>query len=168
MDIKLLSQKYEVKLIEDDDVDKVFEVCKSNQLYYKYCPPQVTVESIKSDMKALPNNKSYSDKYYIGFFKDSVLIATMDLILDYPDVDTAFIGFFMVNKKVQDNGIGSSIIEEVSAFLKLNNFLHIRLGYVKGNSQSECFWEKNNFKKIGLEVPTKDYIIVVMQKELHN
>lgn len=166
MDIKLLSQKYDVKLIEEDDIDKVFEVCKSNQLYYKYCPPQVTVESIKSDMKALPNNKSYSDKYYIGFFKSSVLIAIMDLILEYPNTDTAFIGFFMMNKKIQGNGIGSSIIEEVSNFLKSEKFIHIRLGYAKGNPQSEYFWVKNKFKKIGLEVPTKDYIIVVMQKEL--
>lgn len=34
----------------------------------------------------------------------------MDLILNFPDNDTAFIGFFMMNQALQGKGIGSEII----------------------------------------------------------
>ena len=37
------------------------------------------------------------DKYYLGFFAGDELVAVMDLILNYPKADIAFIGFFMMN-----------------------------------------------------------------------
>ena len=40
----------------------------------------VTVESILEDMEALPPNKGYEDKHYIGFFYEDTLAAVMNLI----------------------------------------------------------------------------------------
>lgn len=36
----------------------------------------VTVESILEDMEALPPNKGYEDKHFIGFFQNSIITAT--------------------------------------------------------------------------------------------
>ena len=57
----------------------------------------VTLESIREDMKVLPPGKSGEDKFYVGFFDGSMLTAVMDLILKYPNDETAFIGLFMVD-----------------------------------------------------------------------
>ena len=70
-------------------------------MFYDYCPPFGSVENIKDDLAALPPNKTINDKYYIGFYDGNVLIAVMDLILGYPNENTGFIGFFMVNKTFQ-------------------------------------------------------------------
>lgn len=64
------------------------------------------------------------------------------------------------------NGIGTSIITEVCLYLKKIGFTYVRLGYIKGNPQSEAFWIKNHFIKTGDEVQTDDYAIVVMQRTL--
>ena len=46
-------------------------------------------------------------KYYIGFFENSMLVAIMDLIDGYPNSNSAFIGFFMMSRTLQGVGIGS-------------------------------------------------------------
>ncbi len=47
-----------------------------------------------------------------------MLIAVMDLILKYPNDETAFIGLFMVDSASQGKGTGTAIIEECLCFLK--------------------------------------------------
>ena len=96
-----------------------------NKIYYQYHPPFVTKESIVEDMKALPPNKGYDNKYYIGFFEEDSLSANMDLILGYPTDEIAFIGLFMTNVYHQNKGVGSNIIQDVRNYLK-------QLGYKKG------------------------------------
>lgn len=90
----------------------------------------------------MPPNKTYKDKYYIGFYNNDVLVAVMDLICKYPNDETAFIGFFMTNSKLQGTGIGTNIITECLQYLKLIGYKQVRLRYVKENSQPKAFWEK--------------------------
>lgn len=164
--LKDLSKEYQVRLIEESDVEKVYDLCKQNPQYYQYCPPFVTMDSIRADMAALPPKKTMEDKYYMGFFRQDVLVAVMDLILKYPNEKTAFIGFFMVNVKFQGKGIGTAIIEEAEKYLKSIGFDYIRLGFAKGNPQSENFWTKNGFERTGVEAQNEGYVVVVLQKIL--
>lgn len=165
MNIKTLSKSYQVKKLEDTDVLAVYELCKRNPQYYKHCPPAVSEESIKADMQALPPGKTSEDKYYIGFYDDKKLLAVMDLIVKYPNDLTAFIGFFMMDADEQGKGTGSQIISELCGALK-EEFTRVRLGYVKGNGQSENFWMKNLFEKTGVESKTDHYDVVMMQRTL--
>lgn len=145
MDIKELSSKYVIKRLGNSDIQDIFNLCCENKLYYEYCPPMVTEESIKKDMIALPPNTKIDDKFYIGFYKEENLIAVMDLIDGYPEQKIAYIGFFMTNVAIQKRGIGSKIISELCDYLKQKGFISIRLAWVKGNPQAEHFWLKNMF-----------------------
>lgn len=145
MDIKGLSSKYVVKKLGNSDIQDIFNLCCENKLYYEYCPPMVTEESIKRDMTALPPNTKIDDKFYIGFYKEGKLIAVMDLIDGYPEQKIAYIGFFMTNVTIQKRGVGSEIISELCDCLKQKGFISIRLAWVKGNPQAEHFWLKNMF-----------------------
>ena len=93
MDISFFSNDYTVRRMEKADVADIYLLCSKNGLYYQYCPPFVTEQSILDDMKALPPNKEICDKYYVGYYKGEELIAVMDFIMAYPDEKTAFIGF---------------------------------------------------------------------------
>lgn len=166
MNIQELSNKYSVRELSEEDVDIVYEIALGNPLFYEHCPPKAKKENILSDMKALPPNCTYKQKYYLGFFQDSKLIAVMDLILDFPNSETAFIGFFMLDKSYQGRGKGTELIEEASGYLKTLGYSHIRLGYAKGNPQSRAFWLKNNFIAIGVESEQEGYTVVLMDREL--
>ena len=158
MNIGLLSKKYQVRALDINDVDIIYEMSCKNEIYYKYHSPFVTKESIVEDMKALPPNKSYDDKYYVGFFEGDSLVANMGLILGYPTDETAFIGLFMTNVRYQNKGVGSDIIKDVCNYLKQLGCRKARIGVDKGNPQSNSFWKKNGFYIIS----EKEYIVMEM------
>ncbi|MDE7263905.1 MAG: GNAT family N-acetyltransferase [Anaeroplasmataceae bacterium] len=165
MDIHQLSKKYQVMILQSKDVEDVLELCLENTLYYEYCPPLPTKESILEDMTKLPPRTTEKDKFYLGFYEKKKLIAVMDLILGYPNEHTAFIGFFMLRKSLQGKGIGSSIIDECFSYLH-HFYSHIRLGYVLGNLQSEAFWLKQGFQRTGLVLKEENYSIVVLEHRI--
>lgn len=69
----------------------------------------------------------------------------MDLIDGYPNHETAFIGFFMVDAAFQGWGTGSFIISETADYLRRIGKTAIRLGIDADNPQSNAFWRKNGF-----------------------
>lgn len=166
IEIQSLSGQYFVRRVTETDIPNVYALCSKNRLYYKHCPPAVTEQSILNDMNALPPNKSIRDKYYLGYFDSDQLIAVMDLILAYPDEKTALIGFFMTDVSVQNCGIGSKIIDELCSYLKTLSLSGVRLGWVKGNPQSEHFWHKNQFKETGVSYDTDHYTVIVGHRVL--
>ncbi|MBD5450407.1 MAG: GNAT family N-acetyltransferase, partial [Lachnospiraceae bacterium] len=145
MNIKLLSNTFDVRRLSIEDTDLIYNLSCKNKIFYQFHPPFVTRESIQEDIRALPAGKDYNDKYYIGFFEKETLVAIMDLILDYPTKDTAFIGLFMMDFEYQNKNIGSKIISECTKCLKILGFHKIRLGVDKENPQSNAFWKKNSF-----------------------
>ena len=72
----------------------------------------------------------------------------MDLILNYPEYHIAYIGFFMVNAKYQNAGIGSKIVCDSLGYLREEGFEKVRIGVDKGNPQSFAFWKKNGFSVV--------------------
>lgn len=166
INMKELSCEYEVRRMDERDVDAIYQLSTGNPLFYEYCPPYVTKESIVEDMKALPPGRSREDKFYIGYFNGSELVAIMDLILHYPKEETAFIGLFMMNERYQGDGIGSKIIEESMIYLKKIGFEYVRLAFAKGNPQSEAFWSRNSFVKTGEEAENEGYTAILMERRL--
>ena len=166
MEIRFFSRKYTVRTLSEDDIPAVYDLCSQNPQYYRYCPPSVSEESIRQDMTALPPGKDPADKYYIGYFDDEHLIAVMDFIDGFPDAETAFIGFFMVDHSIQGQGIGTEIIRDLCEYLAECGFAAMRLGWVRGNPQSEHFWHKCGFYETGVESKTEDYTIRIAQKRL--
>lgn len=166
MSVLHISKEYMVRKLTENDAKHVYMLLTGNPVYFEFCSPKPSIESVLEDMKALPPNKTYDDKFYIGFYKCGRLIAVMDLIYRYPNENTAFIGFFMMDKMYQGKGIGSTIIEESLAYLEKQGFTHVRLGYMKGNKQSRHFWIKNGFTPTGIETNNSQGTVVVMQRKI--
>lgn len=140
MDYTKFSGTYTVRRLFRDDIPSVFALCEKNPQFYEHCPPFVTPKNIEADL--------------------------MDFIDHYPDAQSGFIGFFMMEKDLQGTGVGSSIITELCACLAQWDYQYIRLGYVDGNEQSRSFWLKNQFTDTGLRDHTNDYTVVVMNRFL--
>lgn len=165
--LEKISNKYNVRRLDGSDVNTVLELCSENILYYQYCPPFITKEGAIQDMEVLPPGKTKSDKYYLGYFENDVLIAVLDLITGYPNKSTAYIGLFMMDIKVQGKGIGTEIIEELCNYLKNTGFKRVELAWVKGNPQSEKFWSKNNFNIIGERSSNASDHVIAAERELN-
>ena len=165
IDISKISSLYKIRRLDDSDADAVLELCLGNPQFYDYCEEEPTKEQVLFDLKETPAGKAAEDKYFIGFYQNEALVAVMDLIDGYPNSSTAYIGFFMMNKSLQGQGLGSEIITEIAERLKALGFSVIRLAINKGNPQSAHFWEKNGFKTIK-EVERNGYILLVAERYL--
>ncbi len=146
--IELFSDQYKVRKLTRQDIDEIYQLMSKNSLYYEYCPPFVTRESIREDMEILPPGKDRGDKYYVGFYQDKKLAAVMDLIDGYPEKEIAYIGFFMVDTTLQNRGTGTAIIDCLCGYLSEQGYSSARLAWVKGNPQAEHFWLKNKFVQL--------------------
>ena len=133
------------RLTEADAAQVCCTLMQGNPLFYRYHPPQPTPESIRTDMTALPPGKAMEDKWFVGFYDGDCLIAVMDLILNYPAADTAFIGLFMTAHDRQGCGLGSRILRDCMARLAAAGYHRLRLAVDEGNPQSLAFWTKNGF-----------------------
>ena len=103
MELQKVSRRYRIRLLQEADMDDILRLSESNPMFYEYCPPFVTRESILNDMKALPQGKTDAEKYYIGFFEGQKLIAIMDMVFAFPDDETVYIGLFDLAKEYTVN-----------------------------------------------------------------
>ena len=134
MEVTQLSKTYNVRCLQDADIERICTLCSGNPQYYRYHPPAATADSIREDMRALPPGREPQDKYYVGYFAgDGTLLAVMDLILGYPQEKTALIGFFMVSAVRQGTGLGSALVGEASAYLRAQGYTTLRLGIMYNN-----------------------------------
>lgn len=136
-----------------------------NDQYYRYCGGETSPGRIRQDLTLCPPGIPLAQKYYVGFFAAGTLVAVMDLVDGYPDADTVFIGFFMMNKSLQGRGVGTALVSEVLAYLTALGFAAVRLGIDKENPQSNHFWRKNGFTVLK-EVPQARGVILLAERRL--
>lgn len=160
MQTEMPGKAFQVRRLNERDIDAILALCEGNRLFYQYHPPMATRESVLADMTALPPKKSMADKAYVGFFEEEKLVAVLDWISGYPAKETAWIGLFMVSAEKQGKGVGSGIIRGFAESLKAVGYREIQLGVDRGNPQSFAFWKKNGF-----EVLREDEYIV-MRREI--
>ena len=101
MDITRLSSHYDIRVLDDSDVDEILRLYRQNPLFYKYTDARPTREQVLHDMTITPPGITQKDKYFFGFFENRTLIAVMDLVDGYPMPEIAFIGLFMMNSDYQ-------------------------------------------------------------------
>lgn len=163
--IEKISDTYTVRTITEADVPMLYAWMQRNDQYYRYCGGETSPGRIRQDLTLCPPGIPLAQKYYVGFFAAGTLVAVMDLVDGYPDADTVFIGFFMMNKSLQGRGVGTALVSEVLAYLTALGFAAVRLGIDKENPQSNHFWRKNGFTVLK-EVPQARGVILLAERRL--
>ena len=166
MDVQGLSNQYTVRRLTSADAEAVLALAVQNEIFYRYHPPLPTVQSITEDMAALLRGTTMRDKHFVGFFEDGHLVAVMDLILDYPQSGTAFVGWFITETDGQGKGRATALMRECEVALAAQGCRKIRLAVDKGNPQSAGFWCKNGYVFTGQEIPNEHGAYLPMEKPL--
>lgn len=161
-----ISTQYQVRRMTEEDLPELLALARGNPTYYEHIHDQPSLENLREDLSKLPPRAAPEDKYFLGYFQEGRLAAALDLITACPAPDMAFIGWFILRKDLQGRGIGTAMVDELTAFLREHSFRFVRLGCVKGNPESRAFWEKNQFTPTGLETDGGSYTITVMQRAL--
>ena len=157
---------YKIRKLEEEDIKDIYNLCKENTKYYEYYKEKPTFNNIKEIFTSLPYNMTIKDKFFIGFYKENKLIAILDLITNYPNENSVYIGLFITNKSIQNKGIGSKIIEELCNTLKNQGFNNIELACIEDNIEAKNFWLKNKFSHNNKSSKLDNYNVLCMFKKL--
>jgi hypothetical protein len=93
---------------------EILQVYKSNQDYFDLSETSsINFAQIDKDVHAKPDIVASEDKkYFLIKDKQNKPIAILDYLLNYPDKNTVFLGFLLVDKTCQSQGIGRAILKE--------------------------------------------------------
>ncbi len=160
-----LTQRYQVDSMTNH-LEELAALYQENPQYFSSIGQEVPTENLWEDLVAVPAGKSSEDKCFLGFWDGDKLVAVLELVIDYPDENIAYVGLFMMSASRQRTGEGSRIMEEVFAWLRNDGYTWVELAYAYGNEQSENFWRKNGFVGNGEIRQQGDYYVVGMHRQL--
>ena len=69
MELQKVSRRYRIRLLQETDMDDILRLSESNPMFYEYCPPFVTRESILNDMKAYHRERQTQKNIILVFLK---------------------------------------------------------------------------------------------------
>lgn len=154
---------------ESEKIQKALKIYKTNEEFFHLLSEEegigkekIATKTVIKDLESLPPNVSYDDKYYgILIDEEKEPVGVLDLIFGYPKKNTAYIGLFVIDKRLQRKSIGRKIFSILEEKLADMDFYKIRLGVIKENINGKLFWESMGFKKIN-EYST----YIVMEKQI--
>ncbi len=160
-----LTQRYQVDSMTNH-LEELTALYQENPQYFAAIGQEVPTENLWEDLVAVPAGKSSTDKCFLGFWDGEKLVAVLEMVIDYPDENIAYVGLFMMSASRQRTGEGSRIMEEVFDWLRRDGYTWVELAYAYGNEQSENFWRKNGFVGNGEVHQKGDYCVVGMHRQL--
>jgi GNAT superfamily N-acetyltransferase len=125
----------------------------------------------QSTYTALPDGKSYDDKFVFGLYLGRQMVGCADLIRGYPKITTALIGLLLLSERHQRRGVGRRAYALLEEFIQSwGTCDHVRIGVVRTNEDVMPFWSRLGFDPTGELKPYRygsiQSEIIVLQKRL--
>ncbi len=145
-EIRKRFETYEVRVIGEKDYLDVFHLHQSQPEFHALSNSEdVTLEYCIHDITMCPQDISRDRKYYLGFYKDQQLEAVVDLLVDYPERHTMWIGLLMIDSKLKGRGLGTLIVKRLIIAFRHLSFNAIQLGVIQKNIPGLHFWKSLRF-----------------------
>ena len=151
---KYLLPEYRLIRLTRKHKDALYELESTNPYYFSiYQDHPVTPDESIADLEAIPENFPTKQKYYFGLYQGNQMIAVMDFLVGYnyehsSDIQTVWIGFFMVHGNHKNQGLGKHIMNTFIQAAKENGIRKIQLACIEGNKEGYPFWTQLGFKEI--------------------
>lgn len=96
-----------------------------------------------------PPGKTRADKHLFGFFAPKgQLVGVVELMEDYPEPSTWYIGLMMLHPSWRGRGLGKQILKWLTGQLAAKQVCHLCLAVLDVNPRGKKFWEANGFSLI--------------------
>jgi RimJ/RimL family protein N-acetyltransferase len=102
----------------------------------------------QSTFIALPEGKTYDDKFTFVFLFEDRLVGDLDLIRDYPEPGEWWLGILLLDPSIRSLGLGADIFARFSSWTAENGARAIRLAVATRNAQALRFWNRLGFAEI--------------------
>jgi len=111
----------------------------------------VSPAAAEQTFKLIPAGKSPDDKFVFGIVdRWKSIVGVLEGMRNYPEDDAWWIGLLMLAPEVRRQGIGRTILDGFSKYVRSCNGSAIMLGVVEDNRVAYSFW-----RAVGFEVVRK-------------
>jgi len=153
----------EIKVLESQK--EAFEICQKADDYFQLMNGKsVTQEDIEEIFNAIPPSKSLRDKLIFGIYSDEKLVGLADIIKNYPQDATWWLGLFLIAESNRESGIGKLAHEQLIQYSKNEGAVEIRLGVDQKNIEAVKFWEKVGYTIKQIKITDEQHITVMKQR----
>lgn len=123
---------------------------KSPEYTFKISGNSVSDCAGKETLDALPPNFDRNKKLVFAITQDANDIGIIDILMGYPNEDTAFIGLLLLVESAKGKGLGEQAYKKLEKqILVFQNISKIKLSVVESNIEVEKFWKKMGFQRTG-------------------
>ena len=111
---------------------------------------------VQSLFTALPQGKTYDDKYVISLFDPlAELIGVMDVVRDYPNRGEWWLGLLLLHPDHRRRGNGRRIVESFVEWVAAAGGNEISLAVKQQNELAYRFWLAAGFHEVGRRPPAR-------------
>ncbi|HST60478.1 MAG TPA: GNAT family N-acetyltransferase [Longimicrobium sp.] len=105
--------------------------------------------SAAEDLVGLPPGKELADKHYFGIHAaDGALTGALELLRDWPNPGTWWLGLLMLDPPARGAGLGARIYTAAREWVRAQGGETISLAVLEQNTQAERFWRRLGFAEI--------------------
>lgn len=141
---------YAVRRLTDADASEIQDLyvrCTAFVELVEGRPP--TSDEGRDLLHAKPPEVSDEDKLVFGLFEDGRMIGALDLLRDYPDPGTWYLGLLMLSPSTRNRGLGAQAYSATCKWVAANGGQAVRLVVQAHNDAALRFWERQGFVVIG-------------------
>lgn len=157
---------YIIRELSEKDEAALQDLCERCYEFTLLTEGQMPGENAGYDiLNDLPPGKELKDKKVLGVYDNELLVAVVELVMDYKVPGEWIIGLLMIDPCRRGNNLGSIIHDYIKEFVALNGGSLLRLGVIEENGQGLNFWEKLGYREVERKEQTfgkKDHIVIVM------
>lgn len=143
------------ELCSKSNVEELQDLCESCSDYYTLIEGR-SVSSNGADELFLdvPPGKNLYDKMVLGIYykknnnSSNELLGVIDLVKDYPNKNTWFIGLMIIRPDARNKNLGRKVYTELLNWALKNDISTIQLGVLQENKRAYKFWKNIGFKQI--------------------
>ena len=129
-----------------EDVNKLQKILIAAPSYFiqlkgKHPGPDAAMEVLRK----LPPGKTNNDKYVFAIQYDNEFIGCIDLVRDYPDSKTAFIGLLLFIESEQNKFHGPKALKQINSLAIQWGCIKLRIAVIDKNQRALAFWKREGF-----------------------
>ncbi|MGN4967281.1 GNAT family N-acetyltransferase [Aeromonas dhakensis] len=124
-------------------LQRLFEQAPTYQAAISHAP--LCAQAAEEALTACPPTLPFSAKQVIGCWEAGELTAVLDLLRDYPEPTTAYLGLLLVGEPWQGAGRGQALYLHACTLARAWGATQLRLSVIASNEVALSFWLRRGF-----------------------
>ena len=138
--------EYIVEFVTTENLSKYEGIFYSNTEYYLITDGHPATKQDCIETVEFGNNYPKDMSYCIGISSKNEAVAFISFFEGYPDVNTLYIGLFLMNEPFKRKSIGTKIMTSLIEEAFIANYTCIKLSVQDNNISGYSFWTKLGFE----------------------